>query len=146
VKGAAISPDGRRIAFVVQRLDRESDHNRSQIWLVDTRRGAPRAFTSGEGSDTAPAWSPDGRHLAFLSRRDEDEGAQLYVIPVDGGEARRVTKLPHGAGAPAWAPDSSRIAFDARTGPAAPPADSKNGCHGPTSHASASLAARTAGS
>ena len=125
VRGAAISPDSQRIAFVVQRLDRESDRNRSQIWLVDTRRGQPRPFTASEGSDTAPVWSPDGRHLAFFSRRHEDEGAQLYVIPVDGGEARRVTELPHGAGAPAWAPDSRRIAFAARTGPKLPPADSK---------------------
>ena len=127
VRGAAISPDGARIAFVVQRLDRKTDRNRSQIWLVDTPgRSAPRAFTSGEGSDTAPAWSPDGRHLAFLSRRNEGEGAQLYVIPVDGGEARRVTDLPHGAGAPTWSPDSRRIAFAARTGPKPPPTDSKD--------------------
>lgn len=125
VRGAAISPDGERIAFVVQRLDRESDRNKSQIWVVPARgRSEPRPFTSGEGSDTAPVWSPDGRHLAFLSRRNEDEGAQLYVIAADGGEARRVTELPHGAGAPSWAPDSQRIAFAAKTGPK-PPADSK---------------------
>ncbi|HSE95864.1 MAG TPA: S9 family peptidase, partial [Methylomirabilota bacterium] len=110
-----LSADGQRIAFVVTRLDRETDRVRSTIWVVDAEGGTPRPFTTGPRRDTAPRWSPDCRWLAFLSERDEAK-AQLYVIPARGGEARRLTSLPFGAGLPVWAPDGARIAFGARTG------------------------------
>ena len=42
-----------------------------------------------EANDSAPAWSPDGHWIDFVSKRGEDEESQLYVIAVDGGEARR---------------------------------------------------------
>jgi dipeptidyl aminopeptidase/acylaminoacyl peptidase len=56
-----------------------------------------------------PAWSPDGRWLAFVS--DRDGTRQLYRMAVDGGEAERLTKTDDGVTAFAWAPDGARIAF-----------------------------------
>ena len=60
-----ISPDGRRVAFVVTRLDSATDSYRSAIWVVDTAGGEPRQFTAGTKRDTAPRWSPDGKWLAL---------------------------------------------------------------------------------
>jgi hypothetical protein len=57
-------------------------------------------FTASEEGDRAPQWSPDGRTIAFLSRRAGSEHVQVYVIPVSGGEAERMTAgRRRGAGA-----------------------------------------------
>ena len=113
-----ISPDGRRVAFVVTVLSEERDEYLSNIWVVDTAGGEPRRFTTGPGRDTAPRWSPDGAWLAFLSEREAKAKPQLHVMPADGGEPVRLTDLPHGVSAPAWSPDSARLAFVSRVGPA----------------------------
>ncbi len=108
-----ISPDGRMVAYRLQRIDLEDDAYRSAIWLVPADGSAPpRRLTAGP-RDAAPRFSPDGRWLAFV--RTEDEGKpQLHVLPVDGGEARRVCEHPLGVGELAWHPDSRSIAYTAR--------------------------------
>lgn len=111
----ALSPDGRRVAYVVTRFDRESDGYKSAIWAVDVGGGPPRQFTAGTKRDSAPRWSPGGQWLAFLSERGEEK-PQLAVMPADGGESRILTKLPFGAGPAVWSPDGTRIAFTAKTG------------------------------
>jgi dipeptidyl aminopeptidase/acylaminoacyl peptidase len=113
-----ISPDGRRVAFVATKIDRESDTYKSAVWVVDTSGGEPRQFTAGAKRDSSPRWSPDGKWLAFVSERG-DEKPQLYLMPADGGESRKLTSLALGAGVPAWSPDSRSLAFSAKTG--APP-------------------------
>ena len=76
------------------------------------RRAAPRASSrSDDAQDNEPRFSPDGKWIAFVSKRGEDKDSQLYVIAIDGGEARRVTRIPTGVSAPKWFPDSKRIAF-----------------------------------
>jgi dipeptidyl aminopeptidase/acylaminoacyl peptidase len=114
-----ISPDGRRVAYVVTRIDEEANAYRSAIWLAPLDGSAePRQFTSGERSDQSPRWSPDGRLLAFVSSRDgEDEKkahGELYVMPADGGEPRRLTESKTSVESIEWSPDSSRIAFTRR--------------------------------
>jgi dipeptidyl aminopeptidase/acylaminoacyl peptidase len=110
-----LSPDGRHVAYVVNRIDREANSYRAAIWLAALDGSAePRQLTSGERSDHTPRWSPDGRLLAFVSNRDgEDEKAhgELYVLPADGGEPRRLTEGTEGVDSIAWSPDSGRIAF-----------------------------------
>jgi dipeptidyl aminopeptidase/acylaminoacyl peptidase/CubicO group peptidase (beta-lactamase class C family) len=111
----AISPDGERVAYVLRSIDREADRNLSAIWLAAPGRD-PHPLTGGT-QDSAPAWSPDGRWLAFL--RAQDGPPQVWVLPLAGGEPHRLTSLPGGAGPPVWSPDSSRLAFAAPTGPRA---------------------------
>src|SRR6478672_13799748 len=114
-----LSPDGRRVAYVVNRIDREARAYRSAIWVAALDGSAePRQFTSGERSDHSPRWSPDGHWLAFVSNRDgEDEKkakGQLYVMAADGGEPRRLTDSKESVDSVEWAPDSSRLAFARR--------------------------------
>jgi dipeptidyl aminopeptidase/acylaminoacyl peptidase len=114
-----ISPDGRRVAYVVSRTDEEANAYRTAVWVAPLD-GSEKAkqFTSGERNDGSPRWSPDGRWLAFVSNRDgEDEKkakGQLYVLPADGGEPRRLTDGKASVESIAWSPDSSRIAFARR--------------------------------
>ena len=92
----AISPDGRLAVVPVTKYDMEKNKGDADLWLVPTKPGKARQLTSDAGSDSAPAWSPDGELIAFVSKRGEDKQPQLYVIPVNGGEARRVTNVPTG--------------------------------------------------
>ncbi|HVG96099.1 MAG TPA: S9 family peptidase [Chloroflexota bacterium] len=125
VADVQLSPDGRRVAFVLNELDAAADEVRSSIWVVETASGRLSRFTRGPGKDSAPRWSPDGRSLAFLSdrppHRQGRERPQLYLVPSDGGEARRLTDLEEGAGAATWSPDGRRLAFAARVPRASAP-------------------------
>ena len=108
-----LSPDGRWAVVAVSRPDLEADGYRSQLWRVDLDGVEPvRQLTFGE-RDSEPAWSPDGRHLAFL-RGGADTPSQLHVMAADGGEARRLHEHQLGADRPVWSPDSSRIAYAAK--------------------------------
>jgi dipeptidyl aminopeptidase/acylaminoacyl peptidase len=110
VNDPQISPDGAWVAFVRRRVDRQSNGYRDAVWLARPDGSEVKPFTAGTQRDAYPRWSPDGRHLAFLSDREGDR-RQVYVIPVDGGEARRLTDMPAGVTALAWSPDSKQIAF-----------------------------------
>ena len=94
VGAPVLSPDGKAAAFAVTVWDAEEDKSNADIWLVDVASGASRRLTANKASDTSPAFSPDGKRIAFVSKRDGDTATQLYVLPVDGGEAERLTELP----------------------------------------------------
>jgi dipeptidyl aminopeptidase/acylaminoacyl peptidase len=107
----AITPDGRTAVVPVTTYDIGENKGLTDLWLVSLAGGPARQLTSDKASDNQPTVSPDGKWIAFISKRADDTENQVYVIAVDGGEARRVTNIPTGASVPKWFPDSKRIAF-----------------------------------
>lgn len=106
-----LSPDGKRVAYTVATYEMDENRSNADLYLLDLAGGPPRRLTTNKASDTSPAFSPDGRHLAFLSKRDGDTATELYVLPLDGGEPERLTDMPTSVANPKWFPDGKKIAF-----------------------------------
>jgi dipeptidyl aminopeptidase/acylaminoacyl peptidase len=102
------SPDGTRVAFVVMEAPK-GERRARHIWLYDKKSGAVRQFTYSAKDETFPRWSPDGKQLAFLSNREDDQ--QIYLVRTDGGEAPALTKGRRSVRGFAWSPDGKQIAF-----------------------------------
>ncbi len=113
---AHISPDGKRVAFVVWEWVADRPRQRARIWTVNTDvkgdNSEAQPFTKGPRADTCPRWSPDCQQLAFISRGDgEKDRPQLHLMSANGGEAKRVCAMPNGVSDLSWSPDGKRIAF-----------------------------------
>ena len=109
VGAVRISPDGKWVAYVVTVPNLKESSNNADIWLVPTSGGESIRLTNSKGMDDQPAWSPDGRSIAFLSTRDGKP--QLYRISPFGGEAEKISDSKTGIQSFEWAPDGKRIAF-----------------------------------
>ena len=109
----SVSADGQWTCATVTSYDMKKNESTTQLWLLSTDGKVQRQLTRGK-RDADPQWSPNGKWIAFISKRgegkDADDSGQLYLIAADGGEARRVGQLATGVSALRWFPDSQRLA------------------------------------
>ncbi|GJQ33095.1 MAG: peptidase S9 [Ignavibacteriaceae bacterium] len=115
----AVNPAKTEAVFSVTIYDASKNESESDLWLLDLGSGAYRKFTSGKGGESTPVWSPDGKKLAFVAKREGDERGQIYILHRDGGEATRLTEMPLGASSLKWFPDGKKLAFTSNTFPEA---------------------------
>lgn len=98
------------IAFVSDRVGQD------EIYLLDLETRRVRRLTRNEGPDRAPAWSPDGRWLAFNSRRRaHGDQPDIYAKRPDTGRLLRLTADPLEEHRPAWTRDGEAVVFQRGT-------------------------------
>lgn len=126
-----ISPDGKRVAYVVSRVDRVRNRRVPSIWIAATDgSGTPRELVGEAWTPAGPRWSPDGRTIAFSSGRVSTDStsttakqeaapgkAQLWTVAWSGGAPRRVTNIANGVSSCSWSPAGDRFVCLVRTGP-----------------------------
>lgn len=98
----ALSPDGKELAFVY----------RGDIWMASSSGGPARPLTQHVEADANPVFSPDGRWVAFASKRSGNW--DIFAAPAAGGAARQLTwhagaEVPQG-----WSPDGTKLLFAGR--------------------------------
>ena len=106
-----ISPDGRYVAYQVQKTNWDENAFETEIWISVVASGESYRLTNSKKSNSNPQWSPDSRRLAFIS--DRDGKRQIYLIAPNGGEAAQLTSVETGVSTLGWSPDGRRIAFTA---------------------------------
>lgn len=93
-----------------------------QVWVVDVHTGEAKALTDEPHHHQSPAWSPDGRTVAFIANRSEDDDLEInrddiWTIPAEGGEIHRVEAPAGPKSALAWSPDGRMLAYIGHTDP-----------------------------
>jgi dipeptidyl aminopeptidase/acylaminoacyl peptidase len=106
IGGPQLSSDGNWIAYDAATPDLAANASRSAIFLMPAGGGAAKQITEGKKQDSSPAWSPDGKTIAFVSNSDGGE-SQVYLYDVAVGTSKKVTDLAGGAGSLKWLPDGS---------------------------------------
>jgi dipeptidyl aminopeptidase/acylaminoacyl peptidase len=110
VSDPQISPDGKKVVYVVTDVVKEENRTNSDLWVTSADgSGEPRQLTHSPKHDRHPRWSPDGKWIAFESLRDGTP--QIFLLPVAGGDSIKVTTLFTGGSQPMWAPDGKSLAF-----------------------------------
>ncbi|MEM7493241.1 MAG: S9 family peptidase [Pseudomonadota bacterium] len=104
-----ISPDGQTIVYVRRSMDRQTDTDRGDLWIIDVASGDHRPLLVGGASKGSPRWSPDGTRLLYSTATDGRP--DLRVMYMDSGDTLSLGQFFEGPGSAVWSPDGLTIAF-----------------------------------
>src|ERR1700674_1034004 len=103
---SAWSSDGKQVAFV------SNISGRNNIWVVDSESGWPTQLTVSNQRQVNPAWSPNGRWIAYASDYDGNEQWDIFLVSPKNGQVINLTNSPEiSEEGPAWSPDGDTLAY-----------------------------------
>ncbi len=111
------APDGSRIAFVSNRTADPDSNQNTDIFVVEAKEGAaPRAVTTSPGSDSSPAWSPDGMEIVYVAGGPVSDMwygiSSAAIVPAVGGAPRDLTRgLDRNITSPRFSRDGRQVYF-----------------------------------
>lgn len=111
VTNPQLSPDGKEALFIKTHIDEEENKYISNLYHIDLESKETSPWTYGKHRVSSPKWSADGKQIAFLSNRDDEN--QLYILSARGGEAKKLTSFEKGVSNFEWSPCGKKIWFDA---------------------------------
>ncbi|RTZ01462.1 S9 family peptidase [Flavobacterium sp. RSP49] len=115
INNVTLTKDGTKVAFTLTTIEPDQTSTedykyRTQIYSASTANtAAPLQLTTSKEGATKPAWSPDGKQLAFT--RSVEDKSQVFILSLDGGESMQLTSHKYGANNPKWSPDGKKILF-----------------------------------
>src|SRR5262245_29523302 len=111
VSDPQLSPDGKRVLYTRTTTAVDTGKRNADIWSVASDgSAAPAPFITGDKTENTPRFTPDGKHVLFISTRAGEP--QIFAADADGKNVRQVTKVSGGVQPPVViSPDSRKVAF-----------------------------------
>lgn len=109
ISDPAVSPDGKWIVYTVTTSDLYANKTTTDLWLVSADGGSPKQLTNDPADDRHAAWSPDGKWIAFESKRTGT--SQIWLLNPADGTVKQFSNISTEATSPVWSPDGKSIAY-----------------------------------
>lgn len=107
VTNPVLAPNEQEAVFVRTQLNEKENNYNAHLFHIDLQTEEVTQWTFGNERVTSPAWSPNGKQVAFLVKRKEKN--QLYIVNRRGGEAQEITTLPNGVSSFLWSPCGEKV-------------------------------------
>ncbi len=113
IRDVAWSPDGHQFAFAAKIIDQAGNSQARDVYVINIDGTGLQQLTQHRAEDNAPAWSPDGQKIAFVSYRNVIEGG-IFLMNADGSNIEELTSS--GEDYPSWSSDGTQLACTAHRG------------------------------
>ncbi|MBC6401010.1 MAG: S9 family peptidase [Ekhidna sp.] len=110
VTNVEISPDGSKIAYLVNFKDIMTDKNHSNLWIMDKDGSNKQQINNGNYNDTGLSWSNKGDRLAYKSNKDGK--TKIYIRHIQNGKEISISDTKESPGTLVWSPDDKKLAFE----------------------------------
>jgi len=106
-----LSPTGEQLLYVLGETDWKENKQINHIWRINVDGTGSLQMTNGSNGETSPRWSPDGKQIAFLAKRDDAKETKIYLLNNSGGEASQLSDHATTVSNIQWSPDGASIYF-----------------------------------
>lgn len=107
ITNPVLAPNEQEAVFIRTVINKEENNYNAHLFHIDLESRETTQWTYGNERVTSPEWSPDGKQIAFLVKRNEKQ--QLYILNRRGGEAQEMTTLPNGVNSFLWSPCGQKV-------------------------------------